>query len=77
MRCNSEEFKRNENALVEQEFRGELFKLKAPVMECTKCGWQALADDMADELLKRTGDAYRQRHGLLTSTEIINRFRLL
>lgn len=70
LRCNSEEFKRNENATIEQEFRGETFKVKAPAMVCTKCGWQALAEGVVDELRKRTADAYRERHGLLTSGEI-------
>jgi len=70
LHCNSEKFARKENALIEQAFRGETFMVKAPAMVCTKCGWQALAEGMADELLKSTGDAYRQRHGLLTSVEI-------
>ena len=63
LHCNSEKFARKENALIEQAFRGETFMVKAPAMVCTKCGWQALAEGMADELLKRTGDTYRQRHG--------------
>lgn len=70
LRCNSEEFEHKDNAVIEQEFRGETFKVKAPAMVCAKCGWQALAEGMADALLKRTGDAYRKRHGLLTSIEI-------
>jgi uncharacterized protein with PIN domain len=52
LRCNNEEFKRNENALVEQEVRGKTFKVKTTVMECTKCGWQALTDGMVDEFIK-------------------------
>lgn len=55
---------------MEQEFRGEKLFVKTPVMECKKCGWHFLTDDQADNLVQRTVDRYREKHGLLTSDQI-------
>jgi putative zinc finger/helix-turn-helix YgiT family protein len=70
LRCNSEEFDVKPDTEMEQEFRGEMIKVTAPAMECVKCGWRTLALDQADELRKRTADAYRRKHRLLTSEQI-------
>jgi len=70
LKCDNEDFAPNPNAEIEQEFRGETFKVVSPVMECEHCGWQVLAEGQMDELGRRTSDAFRKRHNLLTSVEI-------
>lgn len=68
--CNSEAFKANPSAVIEQEFRGELLTITTPAHSCLKCGFTALSMGDADELRRRTADAYRHRHGLLTSNAL-------
>jgi len=70
LKCENEEFVLKPDAVVEQEFRGETFNVVSPVMECTQCGWQSLAEGQMDELGRRTSDAYREKHNLLTSQQI-------
>jgi putative zinc finger/helix-turn-helix YgiT family protein len=70
LKCDHEEFVLKPDAVLEQEFRGETFNVVSPVLECAHCGWLTLADDQLDELGRRTSDAYRERHNLLTSREI-------
>jgi putative zinc finger/helix-turn-helix YgiT family protein/prevent-host-death family protein len=69
-RCGSEEFTPKPDAVLEQEFKGEALKVASPAMACTKCGSLALADGQLDELRRRTADAYRRKHSLLTSAQI-------
>jgi putative zinc finger/helix-turn-helix YgiT family protein len=68
-KCDNEEFDVLETS-VPQEFRGEKLDVKAHVSACKKCGWQVFAPGQTDELRKRTADAYRKKHHLLTSSEI-------
>lgn len=68
--CDNEEFSLKPDALIEQEFKGEVFKVETPAFACTKCGWLTLDTDTTDELRRRTADAYRKKHALLTSDEI-------
>jgi putative zinc finger/helix-turn-helix YgiT family protein len=70
LKCDNEEFALKSDALVEQEFRGERITVASPVMVCKKCGWQTLIEGQMDELGRRTSDAYRERHNLLTSGQI-------
>jgi putative zinc finger/helix-turn-helix YgiT family protein len=70
LRCDNEEFEVKQDAVTEQEFRGELLKVRTTAMVCTKCGWAAVNIDQLDELRRRTADTYREKHGLLTSKEI-------
>lgn len=69
-KCDSQQFKSLRSTPVQQVFRGETLKLRSPITECVKCGWQLLTDDQTDELRRRTADAYREKHGLLTSQQI-------
>jgi putative zinc finger/helix-turn-helix YgiT family protein len=71
-KCNGEEFA-TQAAVISQNFRGELLDVNTPVCVCQACGWQTLGRGQSDELRKRTADAYRQKHGLLTSAEIVDR----
>jgi putative zinc finger/helix-turn-helix YgiT family protein len=70
LKCDNEDFALKPDAEVEQEFRGETFKIVSPVMECKHCGWRVLAEGQMDELGRRTSDAFRKRHNRLTSEEI-------
>jgi putative zinc finger/helix-turn-helix YgiT family protein len=70
LRCDSEDFAETPNAVIEQEFRGELFRVESAAQTCTMCGWVTVTPTQADELRRRTADAYRKKHGLLTSEEI-------
>jgi putative zinc finger/helix-turn-helix YgiT family protein len=70
LKCENEDFVLRPDAAVEQKFRGETFNIRSPVMECKHCGWRVLAEGQMDELGRRTADAYREKHNLLTSKEI-------
>lgn len=76
LRCENQEFVRKEKALIEQEFKGELLKVKSPALACSKCGWITVGLDQLDDLRRRTADAYRDKHGLLTGDQI-RRYRKL
>jgi putative zinc finger/helix-turn-helix YgiT family protein len=69
-RCGSEEFAPKPDAVLEQEFKGETFNVTTPAMACAKCGELALTDAQLEELRRRTADAYRKKHNLLTSAQI-------
>jgi putative zinc finger/helix-turn-helix YgiT family protein len=71
-KCGGEEFA-TQTAIIRQEFRDEQLDVSATVCVCSACGWQTLKPGQTDELRKLTADAYRQKHGLLTSTEIVSR----
>jgi putative zinc finger/helix-turn-helix YgiT family protein len=75
-KCSGEEFA-TQTAVIRQDFRGEQLDVNTPVSVCQACGWQTLARGQADELRKRTADAFRQKHGLLTSAEIVSRRKSL
>src|ERR1035437_8132046 len=65
-KCSGEEFA-TQTAVIRQECRGEQLDVNTPVSVCTACGWQTLGHGQTDELRKHTADAYREKHGLLTS----------
>lgn len=56
---------------VEQVFRGDTLRVKSPVMACRNCGFEILAEGQLDELVRRTHEAYRKKHKLLTRDRII------
>lgn len=58
---------------VKQVLRGETFTVHGQVMECAHCGYHMLTDAQADRVVRLTADAYRLKHGLLSSTEIVSR----
>ena len=57
----------------EQLYRGETFWVPAPMHVCPHCGYEMPAKGYLTAVCKGTNDAYRRNHGLLTSTEIIER----
>ena len=67
LRCDNQEFVVKLDAVIEQEFRGELLKVQTPALACAKCGLLTVDAERTEELRRRTADAYRRKHGLLTS----------
>jgi putative zinc finger/helix-turn-helix protein, YgiT family len=51
--------------------KGEEIEFDAPVSVCRVCGEVVFDPDRDDAVLRRAYDLYRQRHGLLTSDEIV------
>jgi putative zinc finger/helix-turn-helix YgiT family protein len=70
IKCENEVFAEKPNAIIEQEFRGEKLKVRMTASACTKCGWTTLTLRQTDELRRLAADAYRRKHGLLTSEQI-------
>lgn len=56
---------------VKQVVRGETFTVESTVTPCKGCGFEILSDEQLNELSTRASDAYRKKHGLLTSAEIV------
>jgi putative zinc finger/helix-turn-helix YgiT family protein len=52
------------------EYAGERFRVPAEGMVCPNCGYATLHAGQIDALSTKLADAYRKRHGLLTSSEI-------
>lgn len=50
--------------------RGEETPVQAEAMVCNHCGFQVLSDEQSDAYTVASADAYRERHGLLTSSEL-------
>jgi putative zinc finger/helix-turn-helix YgiT family protein len=69
-KCNSEEFEVRETN-IRQKFRGDDLDITTHVSACRACGWQTLGEGQANELRKLTADAYRLKHHLLTSFQIV------
>jgi len=70
LRCDNEEFVPKQDAVIEQELKGEAFHVQTPALACSKCGWITVDAQTTEELRRRTADAYRKKHGLLTSVQI-------
>jgi len=50
--------------------RGEEIPVRAEAMVCGKCGFQVLTDEQSNAYTVASADAYRVKHGLLTSGEL-------
>lgn len=70
LRCRNGEFETRRGESVEQVFRGETFVVRGDIEVCQHCGWRKVTDNQAETLARRTVDAYRRKHGLLTEDEI-------
>ena len=64
-------------AETKQTFRGENLNVLTPVTVCRDCNFQFLGGGQIDELRRRTADAYRKKHKLLTSADIVSRRKAL
>lgn len=52
--------------------RGEPIQVQSRIARCKTCGSEILDTVLGDETLKSVNEAYRKRHGLLSSEEIKN-----
>lgn len=68
LRCGSELEK--EVTMMEGEYAGEPYRVPAEAIVCPKCGYTTLHASQIDAFSTAVADAYRKRHGLLTSSEI-------
>lgn len=57
-------------AEVQGEVRGEKYSVQTEAMLCSRCGAQVLTDAQSAAYSIAIADAYRERHGLLTSREL-------
>jgi putative zinc finger/helix-turn-helix YgiT family protein len=71
VRCDARHPWENKDREIEQIVRGESFTVHSSVMRCKACGFEVLTDEQVDELATNTADAYRERHHMLTSKEIV------
>lgn len=55
------------------EFRGESFVIQTRTAVCPSCSYRTVSGQDMPEFMRLTADAYRKRHGLLTSQEIKTR----
>lgn len=62
---------------TEQVFRGETFTVPSEVYTCPKCGFEFIADEAAEQMVRATWSAYREKHGLLQPDEIVARRKSL
>jgi putative zinc finger/helix-turn-helix YgiT family protein len=68
--CDGEGTFRDRECDIEQQFRNETFSVHAACAECHACGFRILLRGQTDALRQKTADAYRMKHGLLTSSQI-------
>lgn len=59
-----------QNLRFENELKGELLEFIAPVFKCQECGEVLSTTDQKRVGMVNLADAYRKKHGLLTSSEI-------
>jgi len=48
----------------------EAFTVRAHGLECTACGFRTIDSDYTEEFTKLVSDAYREKHGILTGSQI-------
>lgn len=71
LNCDSNKFE-EENYQFTPEIKGEEVEVVVLAIVCTKCLQPFMNDEQMSQLRKAAADAYRKKHGLLTSEEIIN-----
>jgi putative zinc finger/helix-turn-helix YgiT family protein len=64
---------RKQKARIPGETKGERFSISMEGLVCPKCGWTTVEGRDLAEYMRRLADAYRARHGLLTSDELRTR----
>ncbi len=55
---------------VQGEVRGEKFAVETEALVCGRCGFQVLTAEQSHAYARAVADAYRRKHGLLTSQEL-------
>lgn len=64
-----EEMQKSTSVEFSQKFKGEDVVFRSPGYECN-CGYKTVSGNQLDEYNINKADAYRRKHGLLTSGEI-------
>lgn len=64
---------RKETADLAAEVKGEKLLVRMDALVCPKCGYATVEGRSMPEYMRLAADAYRQKHSLLTSTEIRER----
>lgn len=57
-------------ARISGEVRGEKHDVEAEALVCSRCGFLVLTEEQSGAYAKAIADAYRRKHGLLTSGEL-------
>lgn len=73
LKCKSEKFEKK-NISLSPEIKGEKVPVSVPAFVCKKCGTASMTDQQMNVFRRVAADTYREKHGLLTSQQII-RFR--
>jgi len=68
---------RKQTAELEGERHGECFTVRMEALVCSKCGFRTIESARMGDYALRISDAYREKHGLLTSSQIKQRRREL
>lgn len=55
---------------IEADYRDERFTIEFTATVCPKCGFYFIDGEDSTEMMRLLADAYRKKHGLLTSVEI-------
>jgi putative zinc finger/helix-turn-helix YgiT family protein len=55
---------------IHGDVRGEALTVECEAMVCNRCGFQVLNDEQSNVYNITIADAYREKHGLLTSAEL-------
>jgi putative zinc finger/helix-turn-helix YgiT family protein len=55
---------------IEATVKGEVLPVPCVAMVCGRCGYSVLSPEQVDDFSRASADAYRRRHGLLTTAEI-------
>ncbi len=75
--CGSEAGYREQEVTREVEFRGEDFSVSYACFVCPDCGSATLSDEQMAARMRRTVEAYQERHGLLKGSEVATRRKAL
>lgn len=59
-----------DNHVVSQIVKGEAFEIHSPATVCSNCGFAVRTPEQGAEARQKASDAYRKKHGLLTSVQI-------
>ena len=68
LRCGTQ--LKKSTTMMDGEYAGERYRVPAEAMVCPDCGYATLHARQIDAFSTKVADAYRKRHGLLTSSEI-------
>lgn len=77
LHCGRANLQKKPRARIRGEYKGEEFTVTMEGLACPKCGFTTVDGPRMAAYMRLVADAYRSRHGLLTSQEIRERRRRL